>query len=94
MIHDCPDAPLEPPAPTYRQEIANDIFHKLEAAEKKLDKLSDEFDDVDYEISQYKYLTDELKEKVRNFYTDKIGELKEEISQTKSVLIDLGYAPD
>ena len=89
----CPDAPLEPPASTYRQEIANDIFHKLEAAEQKLDKLSDEFDDVDYEISQYKYLTEELKEKVRNFYTDKIGELEEEIDQTKSVLIDMGFAP-
>ena len=93
ILNGCPDAPLEPPAPTYRQEIANDIFHKLEAAEQKLDKLSDEFDDVDYEISQYKYLTDELKEKVRNFYTDKIGELEEEIDQTKSVLIDMGYAP-
>ena len=90
----CPDAPLEPPAPTYRQEIANDIFHKLEAAEKKFDKLSDEFDDVDYEISQYKYLTEELKEKVRNFYTEQICNLKDEITDIKSVLIDLGYAPD
>ena len=90
----CPDAPLEPPAPRYRQEIANDIFHKLEADEKKLDKLSDEFDDVDYEISQYKYLTEELKEKVRNNYTEQICNLKDEITDIKSVLIDLGYVPD
>jgi hypothetical protein len=66
----------------------------LEAKQKELDAIKDEFDDVQYEMSRYKYLNGSgLYEKVLDYYSDLVAQKKEEIEQVKRFLEELGYAP-
>lgn len=100
----CPDAPLEPPAPTQEQERVNRIIYSIEKDEKKLSDIKDEFEEIKAyfaDIKQFKFLQfnylhkfEQMSAQIMGSYESEICRLEENVSDMKTHLIDLGYAPD
>lgn len=99
----CPDAPLEPPAPTQEQERVNRIIQSIESGEKQIFGMKEELFEIGNlfkDIEKQSYLPFNLHDKVEQaaaqitgYYESEISRLEESNSDQKSYLIELGYAP-
>ena len=87
------EPPLEPPAPTPRQELANAMLASLDDERRRLRELNDEFADVKALLDAAQHLRLDLRATVYANYREKIADVAENVDAISCRLADMGYAP-